>query len=91
MEQAVSGSLAVTVLSMFLNKDQKRLHVPSVFWWLVAFGAVVLFTMKMTGGLGLRSLGGAIYGGKKYVFLLFTIAAFVAISAQRVPTGKERK
>ncbi len=87
---AAVGSLAITVLSMILNKEQKPVHVPSVFWWLLAFGAVVIFTMKMNGGLGLRSFGSTSYGGKKYFFLLFTVIAFSAICAHRIPRGKEQ-
>src|SRR6185503_16818660 len=51
-------SLAITGLHCILDKEKRLCGVPSVTWSLVALGLVVLFTMKMTGGLGLRSLGG---------------------------------
>ena len=82
------GSLGLTLLGSILNKEKKLIHVPSVFWWLVAFVVVVLITMKANGGLGLRSFGASSYGGKKYFFLIFSLIAFVAISAQRIPIEK---
>lgn len=85
---AAAISLSITVLGAILQKERKLIHVPSVFWWLMAFGAVVLFTMKMNGGLGIRSLGGTSYGGKKYFFLLMAIAAFTAIAAHRIPPNR---
>ena len=86
---AAAGSLGITLLGAILNKNQQLIHVPSVFWWLMAFGAVVIFTMAINGGFGVRSFGSSSYGGKKYFFLLFTIMAYAAICAHQVPRGKE--
>lgn len=82
------GSLGLTLLGSILDKEKKMIHVPSVFWWLVALVVVVLITMKANGGIGLRSFGASTYGGKKYFFLIFSLIAFVAISAQRIPLEK---
>jgi hypothetical protein len=62
--------------------------VPSVTWSLIALALVVLFTMKVTGGIGIRSLGGSSYGGKKYFYILFAIAGYFAMSCQRIPGEK---
>src|SRR6185436_16124034 len=68
-----AGSLAITVLSLILQKDQKPIFVPSVFWGLMLFGLVVLLTMQVNGGVGLRSMGSNSYVRKKYLFRLFSI------------------
>ncbi len=81
-------SLSLVLLSRILDKDLRLLHVPSVSWSLLFLGLVVLFTMKMTGTIGLRSLGGTSYGGKKYFFILFAIAAYFALSSRRIPLQK---
>ena len=58
-------------------------------WVMAAWVLVVLFTMKMTGGgLGLGSLGGSTYGGKKYFFILLAVVAFFALSTTRVPVHR---
>ena len=78
-------SLSLTVLGRILNKDLKLQFVPSVSWSLLALGLVVLITMKATGGgIGLRALGSSNFGAKKYFFILFAIAGYFALSAQRL-------
>src|SRR5687768_10121460 len=55
-------SLAITVLGCILNKEQKFQHVPAVTWSLLALLGIVVLTAKLTGGIGLRTLGGSQYG-----------------------------
>lgn len=81
-------SLFLTMLTRILNKEIRVLNVPSVTWALLFMALVVLVTAKVNGGIGLRSLGGDIYGGKKYVFVLFAVAGYFALSAQRIPLEK---
>ncbi len=81
-------SLSLVLLSRILDKELRLLHVPSVSWSLLCLGLVVVFTMKMTGTIGLRSLGGASYGGKKYFFILLAIAGYFALSSRRIPLEK---
>jgi hypothetical protein len=57
-------SLGLTLLSRILNRQIVLPSVPSVTWSLLIFALVVLVTANMTGGWGLRSLGGGTYGGK---------------------------
>ncbi len=80
---AASGGL--TLLGRILDKNRRLVVVPSVTWPLVALGAVVLMTAKVTGGFGLRSLGGGTYGGKKYFYVWGAILAYFALSWVRVP------
>ena len=81
-------SLGISVLSTFLDKQTKLIQVPSVTWSLMFLSVVVLFTAKMNGGMGLRSLGGDLYGGKKYVYILFTTIFYLALSCQRIPLSR---
>jgi hypothetical protein len=81
-------SLGLTALARIMNKDMRVLHVPSVTWSLLFLALVVVFTMAMTGVMGVRSLGGASYGGKKYFFILFAIVAYTALSSLRIPIEK---
>lgn len=81
-------SLGFTFLGSLLNKEQERLNVPTITWSLLFLAAVIVLTAKFTGGLGMRSLGGNVYGGRKYYYILFAIAAYFAVSLQRIP--KER-
>lgn len=81
-------SLGVTLTSRILDKNMRLMHAPAVTWSLIFMAAVVIFTMKVTGTLGLRVLGGSSYGGKKYFFILFAVLAYFALSAQRIPREK---
>src|SRR6266508_6517104 len=74
-------SLGITVLGAGLNKEQKLVHVPIMTWVMLVWVLVVLFTMKMTGGgLGLSSMGGSMYGGKKYFYIVLGYVAIFALS-----------
>jgi hypothetical protein len=83
-------SLGVTFVSRILNKEMRLIHVPSVTWALIAMVVVVALTAKLTGGLGMRSLGGASYGGKRYVFITFALAVYLAVSLVRISPDKAR-
>src|ERR1017187_4150343 len=47
-------SFAISILQYTLNRKMRFLHAPSVMWPLLLFTAVVLVTMRLTGGLGVR-------------------------------------
>ena len=81
-------SLGISVMERTLNSDRHFIRVPQITWPLIVLLAVVIFTAKMTGGLGLRSMGSNVYGGKKYIFLFVSIASYFALTARRIP--KER-
>src|SRR6185295_2098164 len=81
-------SFGLMLLNRILDKELKLLNDPFVTWSLLALGLVVLVTAKMTGGAGLRSLGGSVYGGKKYYYIWFAIMAYFALSSQRIPVLK---
>ena len=82
----ISGGLVL--LAKIMDRKTVILNAPAVTWSLLAIAFVVLITMAMTGTLGVRSLGGASYGGKKYFLILFAILAYFGLSAVRIPTDK---
>jgi hypothetical protein len=83
-------SLGFSILQHILDRSHHFIYVPSVTWPLVFMAAVVLFTAKLNGGMGFRSLGGNVYGGKHYVLLLLGMLAYFALSAQRIPRDRAR-
>jgi hypothetical protein len=78
-------SLGLTVLQHILRRNVTFTSVPSVTLPLLFLTLVVLITAKLTGGIGIRSLGGEAYGGKRYVMILAAIAGYFALTSHRVP------
>ena len=78
-------SLSLSILQHILNRNMRFLHVPSVARPLFFLLVVILVTAQMTGGIGLKSLGGESYGGKKYIYLFGAIAGYFAFTARAVP------
>ncbi|MEI9863125.1 MAG: O-antigen ligase family protein [Limisphaerales bacterium] len=81
-------SLGISILHRTINSRAQFLHAPEITWPILFFLAVILFTAKMTGGIGLHSFGNATSGGKKYVTILFGIVAYFALTAQRIPAAR---
>lgn len=81
----VALSLGISVLQRTVNSEARFISAPSITWPLIFFMAMVLFTAKLTGGIGLHSLGGDTVGGKSYVLLLMGILGYFALTAQRIP------
>lgn len=81
-------SLGLAVLTKVLNKEVRFQNVPSITWPLLFLLFVVLVTAKLTGGIGLRSLGSATYGGRKLVYILVAVVGYFAISNFQIPQNK---
>jgi hypothetical protein len=81
-------SLGFSLLAKNLNRDIQLLHVPSVTWSLLLLAVVVVATAELTGGIGLRSMGGGLYGGKKYITILFAVLGYFALSCRPIPLDK---
>jgi hypothetical protein len=81
-------SLTISVLDRIISNDQKFIRVPQVTWPLIAFMAVVIVTAELTGGIGVRALGGAVYGGKKYIYLIISFLSYFAITARAISPRK---
>jgi len=78
-------SMFLTVLGSIMDKETHFQNVSSISWAILFFTLVILVTAKLTGGIGLRSLGGGTYGGKKFVYLVAAIIGYFAISSRRIP------
>lgn len=81
----VALSLGISLLERALSSQKRFIHVPQITWPLICMIGVVLFTAKMTGGIGLHAFGSEVYGGKKYLFLVMSILSYFAFTAQRIP------
>lgn len=84
----VAMSLGISILQRSSSKDMRFINVPQLTWPLIFFAAVVLVTAKLTGGIGIRSLGSDVYGGKRYVYLVGAILGYFAMAAHRIPPEK---
>src|SRR5215469_6950454 len=80
----IAMSLVISLTDRALNQ-RHFIKVPQVTWPLCFLIVVVLITAQMTGGLGLRAFGSEVYGGKKYIFLVFGILGYFAITARAIP------
>jgi hypothetical protein len=78
-------SLGISLLERAMSSQKRFIHVPQITWPLICMIGVVLFTAKMTGGIGLHAFGSEVYGGKKYLFLVMSILCYFAFTTQRVP------
>lgn len=83
-------SFTFSMLQHILNKRFKFLYVPSVAWPLFFLGAVVLYTARLRGGLGMQIVGGQSFGGKRYLFILLAVLGYFALTARRIPFHKVR-
>ncbi|MGD1089271.1 MAG: hypothetical protein ABR955_11175 [Verrucomicrobiota bacterium] len=80
----IALSLGISVLQRMISKESQFIIVPQIIFPLLCLLAVIVVTAKFT-GLGLRSFGGEVYGGRKYVYLLGGILGYFALSAYRIP------
>ena len=81
-------SLLLSILQHILNRNIRFLSVPSVTRPLIFLAIVIFVTAKLTGGFGMRTMGGESFGGKRYILLLGAIIGYFAITCHRVPEGK---
>ena len=81
-------SLGIAILDRTLNSD-KRFVSPAVMTWPILFTVAMVFaTAEMTGGIGLKAMGGDVAGGKKYIALFIGCAAFFALTSRYIPKEK---
>ena len=84
----IALSLGLSVFQRTLSKKSQFIHVPQLVLPLLCLVVVAVITAKLT-GLGLRTFGSDVYGGKKYVYLLGAILGYFALSARRIPPGRK--
>jgi hypothetical protein len=85
-----AASLGISVLGRALNRNRQFIHAPQITWPLIGLGVVILFTAKLTGGIGLHILGSDVYGGKKYVYMALGILLYFALTARRIPPERAK-
>ena len=78
-------SLTLTVLQQILKRDVVFASVPAITWSLLFLAFVIFLTAQLTGGIGIRSFGGASYGGKRYVQLFCAVAGYFANLCYTLP------
>lgn len=84
----VAVSLTISVIERILDRN-KQFITPSVMAWpLLALLGVIVTTAEMTGGLGFHTLGSDVYGGKKYITMIFGVLSFFAITARTIPENR---
>jgi hypothetical protein len=79
------AGLGILLLQRALGGVRRLVAVPQVTWSLIFLTGVVLFTAKMTGGIGLKAMGSDVYGGRHYIYLLGAIMGYFALSGRRIP------
>lgn len=88
MQVMVFLSLAIAIVERATNSEKQFLRVSSMTWPLLFLLAVIFFTMKLTGGFGLHTLGGSTGGGKKYIQCFASIAIYFALTSHAIPRKK---
>jgi O-antigen ligase len=83
---AMAGlSLLISIVQYILDRRHRFLSAPSVSRPLVLLAAVVLVTAACRGGIGLRSFGSEVYGGKRYLWILAGIIGYFALISRPMP------
>jgi hypothetical protein len=86
---AMTGiSLMIGVLQRTINPEKHFISVPSLTQPLLVLALIVLIVAKLTGGLGMASMGSDVVGGKRYVWIWGAILGYFAISSREIPQEK---
>jgi hypothetical protein len=83
-------SMGISLLNHIMFK-KRFLRVPEMTRPLLFLTVVVLGTAWYHGGIGVRVMGGASYGGKNYIYVLGAIVGYFALTAEQVPILKGGK
>lgn len=79
------------VLVRAINRDSLQFHfLPSVAMPLIVLSIVAYVTANQTGGVGLFAMGSDVFGGKKYVYIWFAVAAFFVITSRSIAPDQLR-
>jgi hypothetical protein len=86
---ALAGiSFLISVLQYILNRRQGFLRAPLVARPLIFLTVVILATAYLTGGIGIKALGGESYGGKRYFVIFGAVLGYFAITSRQIPPGR---
>ena len=78
-------SLSISILQYILDRRHRFLSAPSVSRPLLFLAAVVIATAACRGGIGLRSFGSELNGGKRYLVILAGIIGYFAFTSRPIP------
>src|SRR5258706_14542715 len=85
---AIALSLSISIVHRMIDKQFQFIHAPEVMWPLLLIIGIVFVTARATGGIGIRSLGSDVVGGRRYIQLGIGILGFFAMIAHRIPKEK---
>jgi hypothetical protein len=77
--------LTIALLQYILSRDNRILSAPTLTKPLIAITIVTLATAYFRGGIGLRSFGADVYGGKRYFMIVLSVLGFFALASRRIP------
>lgn len=87
---AVILSLGIAIVDRAMNSD-KRFRSAAVMTWPLLFTLAITYgTSQLTGGIGLKALGGEVAGGKKYIALFIGVATFFALTSRYIPKEQRK-
>ncbi len=81
-------SLLIAVLSRATDSKRRFVGALSVALPLLFLIGVVLATARLTGGMGMRALGGQTFGGRGYVFIIAAVVGYFALTSQTIPVER---
>jgi len=81
-------SLLIAVLSRATDSKRRFVGALSVVLPLLFLTGVVLATARLTGGMGMRVLGGQTFGGRSYVFIIAAVVGYFALTSQAIPVER---
>src|SRR2546425_5090885 len=84
----IALSLTISIVQRTITQRSRFIWVPQIVWPLAILIAIIVVTAKATGGFGLRSLGGEVYGARRYFQLLCAILGYFALTGQRIPSNR---
>lgn len=76
------------LLNRCVNPDARMLIGGSVPKALLCIALVVAVTALATGGVGIRVMGSATFGGKRYIMLIASIMGYFVLTGSRVPPSR---
>lgn len=83
---AMAGlSLLISIVQYILDRRHRFLSAPSVTRPLVFLAVVIVVTAACRGGIGLRSFGSELNGGKRYLMILAGIIGYFALISRPIP------
>lgn len=83
-------AVGFAILDRAMTAKWSYFHDPPMTWSLIALTVVIVITAKLTGGIGMRSLGGSSYGGKRYLILICAILGYFALCSFRMNEAQKR-